>query len=110
MRETQNMGLSQEALDWLDKHAERTKVKTCPTCKHTTGGGYDCEVYDKETGVSRGMFDDGPELYSYKTDRETVVEIVQAVPWSSGPCIFLCLQDKEGKKIGEWSQEEIDNA
>ena len=33
---------------------------------------------------------------------------VQAVPWSSGPCIFFCLLYKN-ELICKWDQDSIDN-
>lgn len=41
-------------------------------------------------------------------DKHTYVEVVQAEPWSSGPCIFTCLMNLGSlKRIGEWSDEDI---
>ena len=128
MRCTQIFGLSQKAKNFLNKHAERIPLETCPTCRsqkisrgflvamklegvHLVGNDYIQEVYDRETGVNAGMFEDGPELLRYKLKTgKWVKEIVQASPWSSGPCIFLCLEDEDGHRIGEWSKKEIDNA
>jgi len=43
---------------------------------------------------------------------EYAKEVMQAEPWSSGPCYFIALQDRAGQWIAEtlWSQEELDNA
>ena len=109
-RSTSVMGLSAEATEWLQLHAERQETKVCPTCKHTTGGGYLCEVYDDETGRKAGMFDDGPQLFQYKTEFGNIKEVIQCTPWNSGPCIFLCLEDENGGRIGEWTEEQIDDA
>jgi hypothetical protein len=43
------------------------------------------------------------------TDWRTYVEVTQAIPWSSGPMIFTCLVDvMTGKKMFEWTKEEIE--
>ena len=85
--------------------------ETCLTCGHTTGGEKVMRVYDTNSGREAGMFDDGPDLYEYELkDGRKIFEVVQAVPWSGGPCIFLCLELDSGERIGEWSQEELDNA
>jgi len=39
--------------------------------------------------------------YKYK-------EVAQAESWSSGPCIFLCLEDMDGNRYGEWLEDEIE--
>lgn len=58
-----------------------------------------------------GMFDDGPPLFEYEIQGGGVVrEIVQDCPWSSGPCIFLCLETDAGLRIGEWPETEIETA
>lgn len=106
MRCTQLIGLSPAATNYLQENGIIIKGKSCPTCGHTSFDDYDCKVYGE--AHASGMFDDGPDLREYKLkDGSTVKEIVQATPWSSGPCIFLCLA-KDGKRIGEWTEEEID--
>jgi hypothetical protein len=56
------------------------------------------------------MFDDGPELVEYTLkDGSKVREIVQAVPWSAGPCIFLALQNEQGETLFPWPQSALDN-
>jgi len=109
MRCTQIYGLTKEAEKFLEKNAKRVPKKTCPTCKHTSGGGLKKVVYDKKTGVRAGMFDDGPELFEYtlKGKKGIVSEIVQEVPWDSGPCIYLCLVDENGNHMFEWTDEEM---
>ena len=37
---------------------------------------------------------------------ETYYEAVQAEPWSSGPMIFTCLENQDGKRYGEWKRQE----
>ena len=109
MRCTQVFGLNQVARKFLSLHVARTPKRTCPTCHHQEGGEMIAEVY--ASAREDGMFDDGPDLLRYTLqDGRKFCEIVQAVPWSSGPCIFLCLEDADGKRYGEWTEEEINNA
>lgn len=107
IRETQIFGLNSEALGFLDKNCKRTGEKTCPTCKHVTGGDKIVKDYKDESGL--GMFDDGPTLQEYTLKEGGVArEVVQASPWSSGPCIFLCLEI-DGKRMFMWEEGEIQN-
>ena len=114
MRCTQFIGLSPEARQYLDEHVAYHKPTICKECGQPLPGqktGMVYEVYDEETGKRAGMFDDGPPLCEYTMkDGSKVREIVQAVPWSSGPMIFLCLEDDKGDCIGAWSEKEIDGA
>ncbi|MFH1585871.1 MAG: hypothetical protein ABIB79_03830 [archaeon] len=78
------------------------------------GYAYDRVKHEKYADANNtGMFDDGPNLMRHTLHDGTVyLEDVQAVPWSSGPCIFLALKDTKGTWIPEtlWSEEEIRNA
>lgn len=108
MRCTQDRGLPQLAYDFLNENQKTTEVKICPTCNHHSGGEGICEKYN--SAADRGMFGDGPELYKYQLkDDSWVYEKVQAVPWSSGPCIFLMLVDQNNKPLFKWSDDEINN-
>jgi hypothetical protein len=110
MRCTQIIGLTDEALEFLRLNTKPNEIETCPTCGHKKTIKEFRRIYDAETGVMHGMFDDGPELWEYDLlDGFTVREIVQASLWSSGPCIFLCLENERGKKLFEWSKKEIRN-
>jgi hypothetical protein len=54
------------------------------------------------------MFDDGPTLYSYECDDgTTVMEDVQDVPWSSGPCIYLKLVNEKGETLFRWDSKDM---
>jgi hypothetical protein len=107
-RSTQIVGLKEEALDFLEKEAKRVPKNTCPTCHHTKGGEIIRILYDEKTGARAGMCDDGPLLFEYHLKNNQIVkEAVQEVPWSSGPCIFLCLEDINGKRLFEWTDKEI---
>ena len=108
IRETQIFGLTEEAHKFLEENCKRTERKECPTCHNVTGGQRIEEQYADESDL--GMFDDGPKLDRYQLkDGRTAKEVVQASPWSSGPCIFLCLEI-DGKSHFEWAQKEIDEA
>lgn len=65
-------------------------------------------------GAISGAFDDTvASLNRYIFPDGTVCdEYVQATPWSSGPCYFIALKDKNGKPIRQslWTANEIDKA
>jgi len=46
------------------------------------------------------------------TDGSILKEMVQASPWSSGPCYFYALQDEEDRWVGEslWTSDEINDS
>jgi hypothetical protein len=73
---------------------------------------YKSDVSSSEVGSFSGMFGEEYPLYQHDLpDGRTLVEEVQAEPWSSGPCIFVALKEN-GKWLEEslWSDEEIENA
>jgi hypothetical protein len=106
MRMTQEIGLKEEAQDYLDKFGIREE-KLCPTCSVGTIVSLKSEIYDDSR--SSGMFDDGPLLAKYfMTNGLVLKEIVQCVPWSSGPMIFMCLENEKGERLFEWTTKEID--
>jgi glutaredoxin len=103
------MGLPEKAEKFLADNVRMIETK-CPYCGHA-------EVTDTEdkriyaSAKNEGMFDDGPELYEYTLNGgEKVREVVQAAPWSSGPCIFLKLVDEAGKDLFTWADKDINNA
>lgn len=108
MRCTQIAGLSREAINWLNENQKEPECEECPHCGHRKI----TDAHDRVYGDAKllGMFEDGPDLFEYDLKEGGVArEVVQTVPWSSGPVIFLCLE-VDGKRIGEWSQKDIDNA
>lgn len=109
-RFTQIIGLTEEAENFIDQNVRRYEKDKCHHCGRSEIGIYK-QDYDAVTAVREGMFDDGPILYEYQMkDGSVYREVLQTCIWSSGPCIFLCLERaKDGKRCFEWAQEEIDN-
>lgn len=106
IRMTQFMGLSKAAEDFIEQHCRREPIKTCPTCKHTTGGDY-CLI-DEPRSVE-GMFNEPIFLNTYLLKGGRIArEVHQTTVWSSGPCIFTCLEI-DGEKCYKWPQSEVDN-
>jgi hypothetical protein len=109
MRCTQLQGLTPEATKFLDENGKIVVHSKCPHCDGVLSEGIERNVYADASG--EGMFDDGPMLNQYTLKGGKIVrDIVQATVWSSGPCIFLCLEDEEGNQLFPWPQEKIDNA
>lgn len=108
MRCTQIFGLSSEARKFIEENVKERDCNFCKHCGKPNGTEHDSKIYESAAHV--GMFDDGPDLYEYQLkDGRVAREKVQDAPWSSGPCIFLCLE-VDGERICEWPQEEIDHA
>lgn len=108
MRSTQYMGIPDEAEKFIRNNIKRSPSKICSECGHNSGGQELSEIYD--SAADQGMFDDGPNLYRYTMkDGTTWIEKVQAVPWSSGPCIFLMLVQENGPGEFKWDEESINN-
>lgn len=106
MRCTQVIGLRSEASEFLIYNCNRIPNVVCPHCGKTVTSKYHKEAYQDESGL--GMCDDGPVLNKYYLKNGACVkEVVQEVVWSSGPCIFLCLEDDSGQKMFEWSRKDI---
>ena len=108
MRCTQVIGLSEEAVFFLDQNALRDDP--CVTCGR---GGRRRTKFHKDASSS-GMFDDGPMLREYECKDGIVArEEVQCAPWSSGPCIFLsleCFRNEISVGKFEWTDEQIENS
>jgi len=108
MRCDQEFGLTAEARKYLESYAR--KIEAPPACPHC-GKLTRVDFEKKECGQYYGMFGDEYPLMEYTLHNGVKArEIVQAEPWSSGPCFFLCLLLENGTRIGEWRQSEIDNA
>jgi hypothetical protein len=109
MRCTQLRGLTPEATKFLDENSKIVVRSKCPHCDGVLSEGIESKVYADAT--SEGMFDDGPMLHQYTLkDGKIVKEIVQATVWSSGPCIFLCLENEEGNQLFPWPPRAIAHA
>ena len=112
MRCTQIFGLSEKAQVFL-KENQQSDSKPCPMCHEGQVTLPVEEIY--ASAKEKGMFNDGPELNKFLLkDGRWVYEVIQAVPWSSGPCIFTTLSTSESLEDAladlSWSQKEIDNA
>ena len=108
MRMTQVMGLPREARVYVETMTKTVPID-CPHCGHQIDTRRKTKVYASARQL--GMFNDGPDLNEYELDNgKTVKEVVQASPWSSGPCIFLKLVDDEGKDMFVWDEKDIENA
>jgi len=106
MRCYQHRGLTLTAEKFLMQHVTMVPDEVCPTCGEL--------ISQKKKVIAIEHIDmfygDGPYLHTYELKSgDTVKEIVQSSPWSSGPVVFLCLVI-EGKRMFEWDQKEIDNA
>jgi len=108
MRCTQIIGLTEKAQQYINENVQQVPSNPCPHCGKPTQTRMAQNVY--ASAADTGMFDDGPELHEYiLCSGKKVKEIVQAVEWFSGPCIFLCLEDESKVKLFEWSEKEIQN-
>lgn len=106
-RQTQIIGLSENAINFLNENAQQEPCNFCPHCNKAIDTRIISFVY--ASAAEEGMFDDGPKLLQYPLKNgEIAKEIVQAVPWSSGPCIFLCLEIA-GAKYFEWPESALQN-
>jgi len=123
MRCTQLIGLNERAQKLLDTGLIKYKMKGTRyyedgrTEDFESGGeepNTKCEVYEEDE--KSVMFPECGErtcLHKHTLPNGTVYkEIVQCAPWASGPCIFLCLVDADGKVVKEslWTEEEIQDA
>lgn len=87
-RSYQHIGLTEEAENFMEKHCVTTNAKITVDL----------------------FYGDGPCLHQYKSKNgNTIKEVVQEAPWSSGPMGFLCLEDENGIRFCEWSEEDIDS-
>lgn len=105
MRMYQEIGLKQEARDFLDRHTKKVPTTVCPKCGEVIAWKSDGKIYFFEE-----LFcNDGPSLWEYNLkDGRKIKEVVQAEPWSSGPVAFFCLEYEDGTRIFEWEEEEME--
>ena len=96
MRCTQPMGLSPDAMEFLQENA--VKKDLCTHCGRFDG-------YEKKVIGDYGMYE-SEDLYEYKlTNGKVAREAVQAEIWSSGPMVWLKLI-VDGKEF-LWDEEDI---
>ena len=119
MRTDQYIGLSEKAQEWLKKNALPcfvTVIKEFPkdpvTKTITSERSQHTELWKTEYGMIDTAYGNDFPLYQYRLkDQRKVVEVVQASPWSSGPCYFLCLVVKGTDEVipeSKWTDEEMD--
>jgi tRNA pseudouridine-54 N-methylase len=116
MRETQIYGLTAKAAKYIDRNAKREPCSPCPHCKKMTAERLIEHVWRDDHAA--GLCDDGPQLRQWQMkDGCFVREEIQGTQWSSGPCIFLKLQQSADKgktwadlKVGLWTDKEIEEA
>lgn len=94
-RSTQFIGLNQKAVDFIIFNKDLTEYKE----------------FDNYT---EGMFDEKIPLGVWKFKDCYYKEIVQCVPWSSGPMIFTYLEktedlNKKGKRLFLWKDKHVKN-
>ena len=111
MRMAQIRGLSPVASAYLEANAIHDHFELCKNGEVVNE--YDLPKSKESDNIYHGMFDEEYPLMEYEMrDGSYLYEFVQASPWSSGPVIFLALQDESDVHVSEslWDNEEIDNA
>jgi len=106
MRCSQYFGLSAEADLYIKENVAEVPNILCPHCSKVVNTKIDAHVYkiDEDDYMGWGH----PPLSEYRMkDGSILKEVVQDVPWSSGPCYFLCLENEDGEQVFEWPEEEI---
>lgn len=104
-RSYHGIGLTSEALKWIEDNCVKEPDLICPHCQKT--------ISEKVKIISKKHADcfygDGPDLRKMVTHGgEIVQEVIQTSPWSGGPVVFLCLEIN-GKKQFKWSEAEIES-
>lgn len=106
IRMYQHIGLTTEAYVFLTENTKRVPSSVCPKCSHAISTRMDFKIYMEEDV----FYGDGPSLHEYSLkDGRVVREVIQAMPMSSGPMGFLCLEI-DGERLFEWTDDEIRNA
>jgi len=106
MRMTQFVGISSEAKKYIEDNCKKDLIEVFKN--GVLDKSYNMPV--KEPGDRiYGMFEEEIQLFDYELKNGSILkEVKQASPWASGPVIFTCLENKAGKRIGEWTDKEID--
>jgi hypothetical protein len=88
MRCYQFVGLTNEAKKFLEENVEMIPNMVCPDC----GKVLTTKQNIINTETMDLFYGDGPTVNQYRlNDGRVISEVVQGVPWSSGPMAFLCL-------------------
>ena len=114
-RSTQFIGLSSSATQYIEENVNLIEeFILCPHCSGKINSYQRKDIVD-EKRCCYGMFDEEIDLDTWKLkDGGVAREVVQVIPWSSGPVIFTCLEIYNGNNekiqtIGEWAEEEMDS-
>jgi hypothetical protein len=113
---TQWVGMSDRAKKYIKDNCKKDLIEVFKN--GVLDKSYEMPV--KELGDKIfGMFEEEIQLFNYMldvqlfnytfSDGSILKEIEQASPWASGPVIFTCLENEAGKRIGEWTDKEIDS-
>ena len=112
MRMTQISGLSVQANAYLEVNAVHDHFELRKNGEVVNK--YDLPKSMESGNTYNGMFDEEeyPLMEYEMKDGSSVYEFVQATPWSSGPVIFLALEDVDDNPIDGtlWDEKEINNA
>ena len=114
IRMDQHMGFTDAGREFIDNHAEIAGTRIT---KEVYESGEERilsiePIYvTKEYDEFRGAYDPFPLREFTARDGSVFREAVQASPWSSGPMIFMALQNENGEWIEEtlWDEEEINS-
>jgi len=116
MRCDQPMGLNERARAIVVSQYRKYQDKITRTYEdgktaELTQSGQESLVKYEKCGEYHGF--DSHDLTRYILPNGDVYEeFEQASPWSSGPCMFLALKDKNGDVVKEsiWTDQEIEQA
>ena len=129
MRTTQFIGLSKEAIDFIDQMAMK-EVKLPDGWEDKAEQSYNWDYLSYINGYKQALIDYLPKsfitnpigvvtgmfgeevhtLLEYKLkDGSSVQEHIQSEIWSSGPVIFLELRTLSGITIASWSDKDMEN-
>jgi hypothetical protein len=90
------IGLSAKALSFLKDNSKRRSTNSCKHCGHCSGKELVSKTYKT---IEIWIFDDY-ELQEFKLKNGlTAREVVQAIPWESGPVLYTCLEIRGEKKF-----------
>jgi len=106
MRMTQFIGLSEKAREFLQN---KCKLDTVQIFRNGVLQKEWTEPVREKWGTLFGMFEEEIPVFKYfLKDGSILKEVEQASPWSSGPVIFTCLEDEDGKRMYKWSKKKME--